>query len=89
MNGTKLGFFALIFLFGAAIPVPVLVTDNASAECGVYVHDYVSCDHCAYVGDLLRCDACAGRDYDRSAVSNCDHCTSEYRCNLYGCGWIR
>ena len=44
MNGTKLGFFALIFLFSATILVPVLLTDIASADCG------------AYVGDLLRCD---------------------------------
>ena len=97
MNGTKLGFFALIFLFSATILVPVLLTDVASADCGAYVRDYDGCAQCAFVGDLLRCGSCAAGvydgnaigDYDRSAVSDCDNCNSEYRCNLYGCAWIR
>ena len=89
MNGTKLGFFTLIFIFGAIILVPVLLTDMASADCGAYVRDDDGCGRCAYDGDLLRCDGCAVPDYDRSAVRDCDHCTSEYRCNLYGCAWIR
>ena len=89
MNSTKFGFFALIFLFGLTILVPVLLTNIALADCGVYAHDYDRCDRCAFDGDLLRCDGCAIRDYDLSVVRNCDHCTSEYRCDLYGCGWVR
>jgi hypothetical protein len=89
MNATKLGFFALIFLFSATILVPVVLTDIASADCGAYVSDYNGCGRCAYVGDLLRCDGYAAGDYDRSAFRDCDHCAGEYRCNLYGCGWIR
>jgi hypothetical protein len=89
MNGTKLGFFALIFLFGTTILVPVLLTDVASADCGAYVSDYQSCGQCAYVGDLLRCDGSAAGDYDRGAVRERDHRVSEYRCTLYGCAWIR
>ncbi len=89
MNSAKLGSFALIFLFGATILVPVLLTDIAAADCGAYVRDCDGCGRCAYVGDLLRCDVCALGDYDRSAVRDCDHCASEYRCNLCGCAWIR
>ncbi len=89
MNGTKLGFFALIFLFGATMLVPMLLTDIAAADCGVYTHDYDRCDHCAFDGDLLRCYDCSIRDYDLSAARDCDHCTSEYRCDLYGCAWVR
>ncbi|MGD0400383.1 MAG: hypothetical protein ABSC04_15865 [Syntrophobacteraceae bacterium] len=89
MNGTKLGFFAVIFLFGTTILVPVLLTDVASADCGAYVSDYQSCGQCAYVGDLLRCDGSAAGDYDRGAVRERDHRVSEYRCTLYGCAWIR
>jgi hypothetical protein len=88
MDGRKLGVFALMFLFGATILVPVLLPDIARADCGAYVRNYNSCDHCAYDGDLLRCDGCAVRDLDRSAVTARDHFNSEYRCNLYGCGWI-
>jgi len=88
MNGTKLGFFAVIFLFGTTILVPVLLTDVASADCGAYVSDYQSCGQCAYVGDLLRCDGSAAGDYDRGAVRERDHRVSEYRCTLYGCAWI-
>jgi len=89
MNCTKLGFFAVIFLFGTTILVPVLLTDVASADCGAYVSDYQSCGQCAYVGDLLRCDGSAAGDYDRGAVRERDHRVSEYRCTLYGCAWIR
>ena len=89
MNGTKLGFFAVIFLFGTTILVPVLLTDVASADCGAYVSDYQSCGQCAYVGDLLRCDGSAAGDYDRGAGRERDHRVSEYRCTLYGCAWIR
>jgi hypothetical protein len=101
MNGTKLGFFALIFLFGATMLAPVLVTGIASADCGSFVRD---CDnrpveyHCSYVGDVLRCDGgCALRDYDGStlsyydgnAVRDRDNFAGEYRCDLCGCGWLR
>ncbi len=89
MNVTKLGFFAMIFLFGATIVVPVLLTDVASADCGAYVSDHESCVQCAYVGDLLRCDGNAPGDYDRGAVRDRDHRVVAYRCNLYGCSWIR
>ena len=79
MNRTKLGFFVLIFLVGATLLVPVLLTGIASASCGVCVADY---------------DRCAVRDYERCAVRDCDRCdrcasVSEYRCDLYSCSWTR
>jgi len=90
MNSTKLGFFALIFLFGAIILVPVLSPVIASADCGANAGDYDRGDHCAFNGDLLRCDGSgAVHEYDQSAARDCDHCVSEYRCNLYGCAWVR
>ena len=89
MNAAKLGFFAPIFLVGSVILVPVLVPHTASADCGACVRD---CDRCAFEGDLLRCGGCAGREYDGSAVPplrDCDHCMSEFRCDLYRCAWTR
>jgi len=79
MNRTKLGFFVLIFLFGATLLVPVLLTGIASASCGAYARDY---------------DRCAVRDYNRTAVRDCDRCdrcssVSEYRCDLNSCSWTR
>ena len=87
MNRTKLGFFVLIFLFGATLLVPVLLTGIASASCGAYARDY---DRCA-VRDY---DRCAVRDYNRTAVRDCDRCdrcssVSEYRCDLNSCSWTR
>jgi hypothetical protein len=45
----------------------------------------VRCDRCA-AGDFDRCDRCAVRDCDR-----CQRCpsVSDYRCDLFGCGWVR
>lgn len=93
MNNKKLGLFALTFFFGAIILLPALTAVSASAQCsicdqgcGTYVRD---CDRCVYEGDLLRCNSCDIRDYDRTAARDCDHCASEYRCDLYGCTWIR
>jgi len=75
VNRTKLGFFVLIFLVGATLLVPVLLTGIASASCGVCVADY---DRCA-VRDYERCavrdyDRCAVRDYERCAVRDYDRC---------------
>ena len=75
MNRTKLGFFVLIFLFGATLLVPVLLTGIASASCGAYARDY---DRCA-VRDY---DRCAVRDYNRTAVRDCDRCVD--RCAYDG-----
>lgn len=97
MNGTKLGFFGLIFLFGAVILVPVVLAGIASADCGICSNDCDRYYRCAYDGnDLLRCDSSpvsdydysAVRDYDRNAVRHCDNCAGEYRCDLYGCAWV-
>ncbi len=49
-----------------------------------YVRD---CD----VGDN---DRCAAGDCDRNVARDCDRCqhcplVSGYRCDLYGCGWVR
>jgi len=51
------------------------------------------CDLCAARYDT-RCDRCGVRDYDRCttcAVRDCDRCPypSYYRCDLFGCGWVR
>lgn len=40
------------------------------------------------------CDRCAVGDNDRNAARDCDRCqrcaeVSDYRCDLFGCGWIR
>jgi hypothetical protein len=57
--------------------------------------DCDSYTRCAYEGDVLRCDRCAVSDRDlcdRCVVSNygsCVGCTSEYRCDLCHCGWVR
>ena len=88
MNRTKLGFFVLIFLVGATLLVPVLLTGIASASCGVCVADY---DRCA-VRDYERCavrdyDRCAVRDYDRCSVRDYDRCSvRDYeRCAVRDC----
>jgi hypothetical protein len=64
-------------------------------DCGrSVVSECDRCDRCAYDGDLLRCDRCAVRDLDRceqcvvSYYGRCDNCVSEYRCDLYRCGWV-
>jgi hypothetical protein len=105
MNGTKLSINTLIFIFGATILVPVLLTGVAYADCGVCMSDWGGCAPCAYKADLLRCDLftasdcdrCAGLDgnrafdvdHHRGAVVNASNRSTEYRCDLYGCAWIR
>jgi len=89
MNAAKLGSLALILFIGSIILVPALLPHIASADCGPSVNSSGCSDHCAYVGDLLRCGGCAVPDYDRTAVRDCDNCMSEFRCDLYRCGWIR
>jgi hypothetical protein len=89
MNGAKFGSISLMLLFAAMVLVPVLAPQIASADCGgACVRDYDRCAHCVYEGDLLRCGSCNFRDYDRGSIRDCDTCFSEYRCNLYHCGWI-
>ncbi len=90
MKNTKIGLFALFFLFGAAVLVPVLSTGIASADSGAYVCDNSpAISPCSYDGGLLRCDVCALHDYDRSAVRDSGSSAGEYTCNLCGCGWAR
>ncbi len=72
----------------------VCATHDVCATCA---RNYDSCDRCAahyYDRSAARdCDLCAARDYDR-----CDLCAirgdrypyaSDYRCDLFGCGWVR
>ena len=50
----------------------------------------------------VSCNRCAAGDYDRNAARDCDRCAvrdsdrrqrcplvSDYRCDLFGCGWVR
>jgi hypothetical protein len=65
----------------------------------VYDYDWQRHYSTAYVRD---CDRCAVRYYDRSAARDCDRCAAhysdrcdsypyatDYRCDLFGCGWVR
>ncbi len=66
------------------------------------VRDYArDCDRCA-VRAYDSCDRCAAHYYDRSAARDCDLCAAryydrcdshpyatDYRCDLFGCGWVR
>ena len=92
MNITKFGFFALMVLFGAAILIPVLLPGIASADCGANGCSYDRGEQCAFHGDLLRCESNGTvGDFDRTVLRDCDNCSNhnEYRCSLYGCGWVR
>ncbi len=67
-------------------------------RCATCAGNYDSCDRCAaryWDRSAARdCDLCAARDYGR-----CDRCVvrdldrypyaSDYRCDLFGCGWVR
>ena len=65
----------------------------------VYDYDWQRHYSTVYVRD---CDRCAVRYYDRSAVRDWDLCAArysdrcdsypyanDYRCDLFGCGWVR
>ena len=41
------------------------------------------CDLCAAARDYDRCDSCVARDCDRYPYA------TGYRCDLFGCGWVR
>jgi hypothetical protein len=67
-------------------------------RCATCAANYDSCDRCAaryWDRSAARdCDLCAARDHGR-----CDRCVvrdldrypyaSDYRCDLFGCGWVR
>ncbi len=100
MNGRKLGTSALIFLFGATLLVPALITDIASAQ-NSWMNNVFTFQSFDNLNDNKwegtwdpQYDSDWQAHYGTACPHDCDLCErnsspSHFRCGLYGCAWVR